>query len=72
MAVVFIILLTAGIALLAYALGVLIYELILVFSNKDGEALSRYTQPHIFWRAVLLGAALISAAFIVKLYQFLL
>jgi hypothetical protein len=71
MDVAFITFLIAGIACVAYALGALGYELTLVFSNQESGSLSRYTQPHIFWRAAFIGGVLIAASIVVKIYQFL-
>lgn len=67
----FIIFLVAGIACIAYALSALAYEITLVFAGYESGSLSRYTQPHLFWRAAFIGGALIAVAVALKLYQFI-
>ena len=64
----FIIFLVAGIA---YALSALAYEVSLVFAGYESGRLSRYTQPHLFWRATFIGGGLIALALVVKFYQFI-
>lgn len=67
----FIIFLVAGIACVAYALAALAYEITLVFAGYESGSLSRYTQPHLFWRAAFIGGGLIAVAVVLKLYQFI-
>lgn len=67
----FIILLIAGIACIAYALSAIAYEITLVFAGYESGRLSRYTQPHLFWRAAFIGGGLIALALVVKFYQFI-
>lgn len=67
----FIIFLIAGIVCVAYAFAALAYELTLVFAGQEGGSLSRYTQPHLFWRAAFAGGVLIAIAVAMKIYQFI-
>lgn len=67
----FIIFLVAGIACVTYALSALAYEITLVFAGQEGGSLSRYTQPHLFWRAAFAGAVFIAIAVAMKIYQFI-